>query len=503
MPSSPPTRFTKRAFVIWCLTLLIVLIARILGPSDLGQNLDQSKTIAFTLDMVNHNQWILPRDGLGELTRKPPMVNWLGAPIVALGFHNELALKLPAAVSGITTSILVFFAARFIFRRLDTDSADEADRSIAIHATPLAMLAAAAWLASPSAVKHIYFMRPDILFTALLTGAWLASVILLTTQHPKHPRRLALLIWTLTAAAILTKGPLAIFVPVYLILHTLIITPKEQRKAALARTGWQWGIPLVLVLPGLWLYSADRINTEHVRNVLLGHELSNRVGSGGFSGFIQALTRNPGFFIERFIPWCIPAIIAMIFPPSSKLRTHPLAPATLWIIVVLATTTLFTMRAGSYIMPAYPAAAILAVYALYRIIASKRATRPRLAFVLIGSAVLISATLITLRETTMSRGARDRTGENIKAFAHDAHQYIHSDPVRFNHMGDLPIASLLGQHQSDAIESDTAITWLVQPTDTNPALTPILTSAPLTTHDPTTGEPIDSTITISLYRVSD
>jgi 4-amino-4-deoxy-L-arabinose transferase-like glycosyltransferase len=507
MSSLPQSRFTKPALIVWCLALVIVLIARILGPSDLGQNLDQSKTIAFTLDMVNNNHWILPRDGLGELTRKPPMVNWLGAPIVALGFHNELALKLPAVLSGITTSILVFFAARFLFRRLDTDSdtdpADPADRSIATHATPLAMLAAAAWLASPSAVKHIYFMRPDILFTALLTGAWLASVVLLTSQHPKHPRRLALLIWILTAAAILTKGPLAIFVPVYLILHILIITPKGQRKAALARTHWQWGIPLVLVLPGLWLYSADRINPEHVRNVLLGHELSNRVGSGGLPGFIEALTRNPGFFIERFIPWCIPAIIAMIFPPSSKLRTHPLAPPTLWIIVVLATTTLFTMRAGSYIMPAYPAAAILAVYALYRIIASKRATRPCLAFVLIGSTVLISASIITLRETTMSRGARDRTGENIKAFAHAASQRVGDDDIQFVEIGDLPIASLLGRHQSDAIESDTAITWLVQPTDINPAATPILTSAPLTTHDPTTGEPIDSTTTIGLYRVPD
>jgi len=502
MPPPPSSRFTKPALAIWCLTLAIVLFARILGPSDLGQNLDQSKTIAFTLDMVNHHQWILPRDSLGELTRKPPMINWLGVPIVALGFHNELALKLPAVLSGISTTILVFFSARFLFGGLSTDIADEADRSIATHATPLAMLAAGAWLASPSAIKHIYFMRPDILLTTLLIGGWLCAIRLLDIEHPpSRPRRVALLMWGLGASAVLTKGPFALILPIYLAAHLLLITPKAQRKACLARTGWHWGLVLMLVIPLLWLGAAYRIDPDHVAHTLLGHELGARLGAGGMGGVLRAMIQNPGYFFERFLPWSIPMLLAMVFPPSSKLRSHPMGPAGLWVIVVLSVTTLSAMNSGSYTMPAYPAGAILGVYALFRLLSSKSATRILSAMVVIAATLLVSALLITFRETTQSRGAINLTGEHIKAFSGAAAREVGSQGVKFHAMGDLPVASLMGRHQPGEIEPDPSLHWLIQPTDVDPRSIPMLTSEPIVTHDPITGEPTEQTITIGLYKV--
>lgn len=500
MASSLSSRFAKPAFALWCLTLAIVLIVRILAPSDLGQNLDQSKTIAFTLDMVQNNQWILPRDSLGHLTRKPPMVNWLGAPFVAMGIHSELALKLPAVISGVSISILIFFAARFLFRKLNTEIADLADITIASHATPLAFFASAAWLASPSAIKHIYFMRPDILFTALLVIAWFASVFLLSSENPKHPKRLALLIWLLAAAAALTKGPLALLIPLYLILHILIITPKPDRKSTLARTSWQWGIPLMLILPGIWLWAAYRINPDHITNTLLGKELGSRVGRGGFTGIFKAALANPAYFFERFLPWCIPAALAIISKPSSRIRTHPIAPATLWVLLVLTTTTIVGMKSGSYIMPAYPAAAILAVYALFRIITLSRAKRAAAPFVFISILIILSATLITVRESTMSRGAKTNTGEFIKEFARSVSQLVGKDDVHFVELGDIPIASLMGRHHSDDLTQFKYVRWNIQPTNLDPSQTPVLVSDPIVTHDPDTGEPIDITIQIGLYK---
>ncbi|MGV6814049.1 MAG: ArnT family glycosyltransferase [Phycisphaerales bacterium] len=509
MDDSKPNTLTRYTFAVWCFALAIVLIGRIIGPSDLGQNLDQSKTIAFTLDMVEHGHWILPRDGLGELTRKPPMVNWVGVPIVAMGFHNELALKLPAVLSGITITILIFFAARFLFRRLDTDPADPADpadRSIAAHATPLGMLAAGAWLASPSAIKHIYFMRPDILFAALLCTGWFASVVLLTNDKLVHPKRLALLIWLLTASAALTKGPLAALIPLYLLLHILVLIPRGQRKAAIAKIGWLWGIPLMLLLPSAWLLGAYRINPEHVTDALFGTELGDRLGNGGAGGFISALIHNPAFFFERFLPWCLPALLAMLFKPSAAIRSHPIAPATLWVLLVLTFTTVLSLQAGSYIMPAYPAAAILAVYALYRIIATTRATRSTPAIIAIGILVILSAALITTREATMSRGARTGSGEHIKDFAHKASDLVGTDSVRFEQLGDCPIPSLMGRHQPGDIEPHPAFDWLIEPIEPIAAdalRQPILISEPIVVHDPATGEPIDHSIRLGLYPSAD
>lgn len=512
MENAPPTTntFTRLAFGVWFLTLAIVLVGRLIGPSDLGQNLDQSKTIAFTVDMVEHGQWILPRDSLGALTRKPPMVNWVGSPIVALGFHSELALKLPSLLSGICTSLMVFFGARFFFRKLDAQSdvhhPDLGDRSIASHATPIAWLAGAIWLASPSAIKHIYFMRPDMLFAALLTGAWVCSVVLLTSEQPAKPNRLALLVWVLGGLAALTKGPLALIVPIYLIVHILIITPSGKRRAAIARTRWYWGLPMMLALPAFWLIGAYRINPEHVTGALLGQELSSRVGNNGIAGILDSMLKVPGFFFERFLPWCLPAALAIIFKPSSKLRSHPLAPAVLWTLIVLATTAMTGLAAGSYIMPAYPSAAILAAYTLYRLILKGNTERSTRALRNISIAIILFAVLITGREMTMSRGAQTGTGDSIKAFANSAAKQINDDRVRFNQMGDLPIASLMGLHQPGEIEPDPPYIWLIEPTHLHPSADALLVSDPIVTHDPITGKPIgeraEDRITIGLYRLA-
>ncbi len=508
LPNQDQSKRTRRALILWFLVLAIVILGRILSPSDLGQNLDQSKTIAFTLDMIHNNQWILPSDGINERTRKPPMVNWVGAPIVALGIHTEWALKLPSILAGITTAIFVFIAARFLFRQLEFNHQDNAEHAIASNATVLAFFASCAWLASLSTIKQIYFMRPDLLFTAFLTIAWVCSILLLVPMNNqqsikvKKQSLLALGIWLATACAILTKGPLAIFVPIYLLLHILLITPKAQRKSAINKLNLWWGIPLVLILPAIWLYAAYRVDPDHVSNALIGTELGSRVGRGGSSGILEALRRNPGFFIERFFPWCIPALFAVIFLPSRRFKTHPMGPAVLWFFVVMCTTTLFAMKSGSYIMPVYPAAAILAIYGHIRFFGFLKNKRTSLAIKSLPPIILVFALALTISKGTMSRGARNQAGEHIKAFASQAESIVQSDPVRYQGITESPIASLMGRFQAGEIEQTHEHRWLIAPTAFNSGMIPVLISDPIVTHDPDSGVPIDQKITVGLYQLN-
>lgn len=497
---APPARLIRAAWIVWALTLLIALGFRVLGPSDLGQNLDQSKTIAFTLDMVHNGRWALPRDGLGEATRKPPMVNWLGAPAVALGLHSEPALKLPALLSGVATALLIIIAGRVLLPRLALEPADDCDAALAMHTPAVALLASSAWLASISSVKHIYFMRPDILFTALLTGAWVVALVLLAPRAPRHARRWALLLWALGAGAILTKGPLALVLPAYLLLHIILITPRGQRAQMLSRLGWWWGWLVLIAPPLIWLYFAHQTDAEHVRRALLGEELGSRVGRGGLGGIFETAAALPGYLAERFAPWSILAILAIVFPPSARLRRHPMGPATLWALCVLGATVLFAMNSGSYMMPAYPALALLGVYALCRIVATK--TKPRMdrAIRFTAALALLCVTLVALREATVSRGAKDRTGEHLKAFARQAQQIVADDPVLFERMGDLPVPSLMGRSQPGEIVIPGGAQWVIRPTQPNPQTTLELTSEPIVTHDPDTGIPNDGAITLGLYR---
>ena len=85
-------------YLLTGLVMLVIFGCRWFGPSDLYDN-DQPKTVAYTVDMVEHGRWLLPVDMLGRPATKPPMYNWIGAPFVAAGWHDEFALKLPSTAS--------------------------------------------------------------------------------------------------------------------------------------------------------------------------------------------------------------------------------------------------------------------------------------------------------------------------------------------------------------------------------------------------------------------
>lgn len=486
------TRSARAAAVLTLLTLCAVVLIRVLGPSDLNANQDQSKTIAFTLDAVLNGNWSLPRDGMGALTRKPPLVNWVGAPLVMLGWHAELALKMPALLSGLATFGATVAGGFILFRRLGRDGADPGDAALAQHALPAALAAGAVWLACPSSVKHIYFMRPDIMLTAWISIGWVAAVALVTGPAPRRPRVLALIVWTSAGLAALTKGPMAVLLPVFLLLAGILIADHPSRRSwsarmkRTARAGWWWGIPIMLALPGAWLYAAWLDNAEHVENTLLGQAVKGRLvdDAGGMSKKLDALTRGvPGNFFSRYLPWAIPAVIALLTKPSRAVLSHPTAPASVFVLLVLLVNVLTAGSAGSYLMPAYPAASCLAVYALARIIAGAKATRMRPAPAWIAAAALAVGLSIGAREAFFSRAARHGDGDAITAFARQADALVHDDPVAFLGVTDLPIAPLMGRHHAgDASPEDVAdAAWLIA-LETHPAVAgrqPELVTQPL------------------------
>src|SRR5438045_4837685 len=71
---------------------VVMLSSRIIAPSAL-QRFDQPRTVSYTADIVLNGRWLIPRDFTGQTTTKPPVVNWLAAPVVALGFWTEWGVK--------------------------------------------------------------------------------------------------------------------------------------------------------------------------------------------------------------------------------------------------------------------------------------------------------------------------------------------------------------------------------------------------------------------------
>ncbi len=452
-------RMMRIVLALVCATVAVVFCARIFGPSDLYQNHDQSKTASFTADIVLNGRWALPIDMTGARTRKPPLYNWIGAPFFAAGWHSEFALKFPSVLAGLATVVLTFFAARRLF---------------GVKEPALAYATAALWIAAPENAKHIYFCRPDIVLIALLTGGWLCAMRALDTRPGKARAWVLAAMWAITGLAAITKGPAAVLIPMYALLHSAWIGVRDAegemqrgRKWA-ARIGW-WGMPIVLAIVAAWLIPAYLADPDYVREGLLGREMAGRLdaskGAGTIVERLAAHSRPIRFFFERFAPWsALCAAALFMLGPIKRVREHPLAPTLLWVLMVLGVMTLLAGKGGSYIAPAYPAAAILAVHGFTVLLAAFKVSKAKTP-VIIAACALLVGTSIGTREMFFSRGARTETGDAIVAFSRGAERIVGSDAVVFADLGYVPIPTLMGQHQVGPATEDEigAAHWVIMP----------------------------------------
>ncbi len=456
---------------------LVAIIGRTLGPGDLYQNSDQCKTAAFTADMVLHGRWLVPVDLTGAPTLKPPLVNYLAVPGVAaslaIGQPNELIFKLPLIFAALLGMVAVAWAGKLLFRSLESwEHADDVDRAIAAHAGPLGWVCAAAWLASPSTIKHLYFCRPDMLQNALLAWGWMAAVVLLTSPG-RPPRWAAWALWLAAGLAALAKGPLALLLPAFLLLGMLMLrrptqpvgespTPRRWRTFGLI-----WGPILMLAIPAAWLIPAYLAQPDHIANTLLGGELSNRVSTGG-SG-LERLPMNairvPAFYFERFWPWAVVAVGGLVMIGPRRMLRHPLSPAVLWVLMVTALLIVVAGESGSFNAPAYPAIAVLGVYGLARMIAKKRAHKVPHAMVWIAAVALVVAGGVVAYEAFWSLSARTQLGPRLAEFARQASAIVGDDTVAFVDLGHNPVPLWMGRHPGtwDGRLDESHAAWVIRP----------------------------------------
>src|SRR2546421_11191454 len=100
----------------------VMLSSRVIAPSAL-QRFDQPRTVSYTADIIVNGRWLLPRDMLGHVATKPPLVNWMAAPVVALGFWQEWAAKWPMVAATLFATLLtVKIPRQFLRKTADTDN---------------------------------------------------------------------------------------------------------------------------------------------------------------------------------------------------------------------------------------------------------------------------------------------------------------------------------------------------------------------------------------------
>ncbi|MFP6655626.1 MAG: phospholipid carrier-dependent glycosyltransferase [Myxococcota bacterium] len=290
-------------------------------------------------------------------TQKPPLYFWLAATFgIPFGRVVELAARLPSAIAGVFCVTLTAWIGRMLFRK------------------PYAAILAAAVLAT--SFRFIFTARRaqlDVLLTAFELGA-IALFLFLETRRGgiENARRFPLAIAGLHAclgAAALTKGPVG-WLPLLVFAAALGWEGRFRALRALLPV-WAWGLSLAPI--AIWILTAIALAPPGFAEAAIGENLIGRFFSGTSHArpFYYFAIQLPLDFMpwSLLLPFAIPA--AWRFAKTSQDDSADSEAKALrfaarflivWALVPLLFFSLSAGKRGVYLLPIFPALALLCVF---------------------------------------------------------------------------------------------------------------------------------------------
>ena len=323
----------------WLAVFAIALAIYLPGSSVPFSNTAESQEALVAWEMVQAGDWILPRVNGELIPSKPPFFHWIAAGFSTVtGGVDELTARLPSIVSAAACVALVYVvgAGRW---------------------GPLAgVIAAVALATSPEWAKWATTARTDATFSFLLTAA------LLLGEHwlRKGDLHALFTLAAATGAATLAKG----FAGAGLV--ALVLAVEIWRRGAWRRLPRP--LPLLCAaalfsaVAGTWYLAAlaregfaffhKQIVLENVLRFLPNEE-------GGPSRHHSWLFYVPMIF-TGMLPWSLvlPSALWRGYRERVTLEAFPAYLLT-WIAVVFSVCTMASGKRTNYVLPLYPAAALL------------------------------------------------------------------------------------------------------------------------------------------------
>jgi 4-amino-4-deoxy-L-arabinose transferase-like glycosyltransferase len=353
---------------IWIATLgwigVIAVITLFWGIGDIGL-IDETEPlfVEASRQMLLTGDWVTPYfDGITRFD-KPPLIYWLMVLCFKVFGVSEWAARVPSALAALGTILLCFYV-------LHQHSPSLAPNAGAVPSQPQ-RIRWAAWLGATMLTLNLntYFWGrtgyADMLLMACMGGSLLAFFLgYAQVENPKIQGRWYGAFYVLTALAILTKGPIAIILPVAIIGGFLLYLGNLRTVIREMKLGYGALVVTVLALP--WYILVTLANPDTFINSFFGYHNLER-----FSSVVNHHS-GPWYFhfvviLAGFLPWSayLPKALFQTQPWRRKVwrgrsRAQQLGLyATFWFAVVLGFFTISTTKYFSYTLPLMPAAAIL------------------------------------------------------------------------------------------------------------------------------------------------
>jgi 4-amino-4-deoxy-L-arabinose transferase-like glycosyltransferase len=328
--SAVPTCFL--AGLIAAITLPLFLVG--LGDRNIWIPLEARYALV-AREMWEGSSWILPHIGGQIYPDKPPLLFWLIALFASFG-HGVTAwtARLPSALAAVGVCLLTWRLGRRLF------SAQTGVFAALILATSAGFF----WSGRQA--------LPDMLLTLWTTGACWALWEWVNTKHPMA----APLAGLCMGMATLTKGPVGLLLPTLTTLTYLIVQRDWwtiRGRDLLSCVSAYLGVTLAWYLPAI-----GEGGLAYLQATLLHHTLER---------YVQAWEHKApwyfylGAFPAEFLPWTLFLLQALVAGVTRRVEEHTRGWwfALCWLVVILVFFSLSSGKRDIYILPAFPAAALL------------------------------------------------------------------------------------------------------------------------------------------------
>ncbi len=323
----------------------LLLLCFLLYFWDLGQipfyNYEESKEALVVWEMVNGGGWILPLRNGTELPLKPPLFHWFGALIALIsGRVNEFAVRSPSAFFATSAVLVTFFFGQ------------------AMWSWRVGLLSALILATSPEWVRWAVNARSDMVMVFFLTAAF---VLFFRFWHGQATnRRLIYLFYGSVGLATLAKGPLGLVFPGLVVLGFLVVS-RELRFV------WRMrlveGAVIVFLIAASWyLLALWQGGAEFFHRQILDENVFRFLENDqGGPSRDHAFYYYVPLICAGMFPWSLffPALGHFLYRSRAELRDSKILYLVLWCLTGLVFFSLASGKRTNYILPLYPAVALL------------------------------------------------------------------------------------------------------------------------------------------------
>jgi 4-amino-4-deoxy-L-arabinose transferase-like glycosyltransferase len=288
-------------------------------------------------EMMASGNYLAPQFNFKPRVQKPPLTYWIILLSYKLFGVNEFAVRLPGALAAIGTLLFSYGIARMLFTRR------------------AALLSAIITATTPRVFILARRLPIDILLLFFLTGI----LFFLVRAVQKNERSYWILAYAFAAFGFLTKGPVAVVIPVCAYLLWGLF--RRQIRIAGAHPFIGAAIFACIALPWYvaiyWVHGWTYISPFFLRD-----------NWGRFAAETLGPSRGPFYYFSvyatDFFPWSIPALLAIIFLWLDRKRERPLMSLSfglpvIWCVLVFILFSFSKNKQEYYIAPIYPIAAVL------------------------------------------------------------------------------------------------------------------------------------------------